>query len=105
MQVYPTPRILRTPDLSQPQTAFPTYAPTPPEQVGLTVLQGVLQGLWPPKHSYDAPSCICALVGAAGVQGMRPGAPIQVASCTIAAEADFFAVVFLSTHIVFHQQA
>ena len=32
-QVYPTPRILRTPDLSQPQTAFPTYAPTPPEQV------------------------------------------------------------------------
>ena len=46
LQVYPTPRILRTPDLSQPQTAFPTYAPTPLEQVGLTVLQGVLQGLW-----------------------------------------------------------
>lgn len=33
LQVHRTPRILRTPDLSQPQTAFPTYAPAPPEQV------------------------------------------------------------------------
>lgn len=53
--MYPTPRILRTPDLSQPQTAFPTYAPTPPEQVGLAVLQGVLQEVHTAEASQGRP--------------------------------------------------